>query len=64
MMATRDALSQPKDGHTLLLCTHFEGINVAVDQNPRLPLDEIAPISLISKYFSGITVSQELPVDT
>ena len=30
MLATRDAISQPADGHTLLLCTHFESINTAV----------------------------------
>ena len=32
MLATRDAISQPADGHTLLLCTHFE-----VDQHRGLP---------------------------
>src|SRR5262252_10656577 len=30
MIATRDVLSQPKDGYTLLLCTHFEAINTAI----------------------------------
>src|SRR3954464_4302395 len=24
MLATREALAQPRDGYTLLLCTHFE----------------------------------------
>src|SRR5262245_4131090 len=30
MIATRDVLSQPRDGYTLLLCTHFEPINTAL----------------------------------
>src|SRR5689334_21517059 len=33
MIATRDVLSQPRDGYTLLLCTHFESINTAVYKN-------------------------------
>ena len=35
MLATREALAQPRDGYTLLLCTHFESINVAVYKNPQ-----------------------------
>ncbi len=30
MIATRDVLSQPRDGYTWLLCTHFEPINPAL----------------------------------
>src|SRR5665213_558241 len=29
-IATRDVLAQPKDGYTLLLCTHFESINTVL----------------------------------
>jgi hypothetical protein len=35
MLATRDVLGQPKDGYTLLLCTHFESINTVVYRNPQ-----------------------------
>src|SRR2546425_1976896 len=41
MVATRDVLSQPKDGHTLLLCTHFEPINVAVYRNVGFKLADL-----------------------
>src|SRR5204863_9315222 len=27
MLAARDVLSQPADGHTLMLCSHFEALN-------------------------------------
>jgi tripartite-type tricarboxylate transporter receptor subunit TctC len=61
MLATREALAQPRDGYTLLLCTHFESINIAVYKNPQYRLDDLAPISLIAKYFYGIGLSNVVP---
>jgi tripartite-type tricarboxylate transporter receptor subunit TctC len=61
MLATREALAQPRDGYTLLLCTHFESINVAVYKNPQYRLADLAPISLISKYFYGIGLANAVP---
>jgi tripartite-type tricarboxylate transporter receptor subunit TctC len=61
MLATREALAQPRDGYTLLLCTHFESINVAVYKNPQYKLADLAPISLISKYFYGIGLANAVP---
>jgi tripartite-type tricarboxylate transporter receptor subunit TctC len=43
MIATRDVLAQPRDGYTLLLCTHFEAINSAVYRNAQFKLDDLAP---------------------
>jgi tripartite-type tricarboxylate transporter receptor subunit TctC len=63
MLATRDALSQPKDGYTLLLCTHFESINVAVYKNPQYKLADLAPISLVSQYFYGIGLANVVPAN-
>ncbi len=64
MLATRDVLAQPRDGHTLLLCTHFESINVAVYRNPQFKLADLAPISLISKYYYGIATANAVPADS
>ncbi len=61
MLATRDVLSQPADGYTLLLCTHFELINTAVYKNPQFKLTDLAPISLISKYYYGIAMTNSVP---
>jgi tripartite-type tricarboxylate transporter receptor subunit TctC len=61
MLATRDVLSQPRDGYTLLLCTHFEAINTAVYKNVGFRLSEIAPISLIAKYYYGLALSPLIP---
>ncbi|HVY56615.1 MAG TPA: tripartite tricarboxylate transporter substrate binding protein, partial [Xanthobacteraceae bacterium] len=64
MVATRYALAQPKDGYTLLLCTHFDAINFAVHKDPQYKLSELAPISLISKYFYGLGLSNAVPAKT
>jgi tripartite-type tricarboxylate transporter receptor subunit TctC len=63
MVATRDVLSQPKDGYTLLLCTHFESINSAVYKNVGFKLSDLAPISLIAKYYYGLALSRSIPAD-
>jgi tripartite-type tricarboxylate transporter receptor subunit TctC len=63
MIATRDALSQPRDGYTLLLCTHFEAINTAVYKNVLFKLDDVAPISLITKYYYGLALANAVPAD-
>jgi len=61
MLATREALAQPREGYTLLLCTHFESINVAVYKNPQYKLDDLAPISLIARYYYGIGLANAVP---
>ena len=61
MLATRDVLSQPKDGYNLLLCTHFDAINTAVYKDVGYRLGEIAPISLISKYYYALALSPAIP---
>ena len=63
MLATRDVLSQPPDGYTLLFCTHFESINTAVYKNPGFKLADLAPISLVAKYYYGIALSNSIPAE-
>jgi tripartite-type tricarboxylate transporter receptor subunit TctC len=62
MVATRDVLGQPKDGYNLQLCSHYESINTAVYRNVGFKLDDIAPISLIAKYFYGLALANVVPV--
>jgi tripartite-type tricarboxylate transporter receptor subunit TctC len=61
MIATRDVLAQPRDGYTLLLCTHFEPINTAVYRNVGFKLADITPISLIAKYYYGLALANAVP---
>jgi tripartite-type tricarboxylate transporter receptor subunit TctC len=63
MIATRDVLAQPRDGYTLLLCTHFEAINTAVYKNAGFRLADLAPISLIAKYYYGLALANTIPAD-
>ena len=64
MLATRDVLAQPADGYNLLLCTHFESINTVLYKSPGFKLADIAPISLIAKYYYGIALTNGLPVES
>jgi tripartite-type tricarboxylate transporter receptor subunit TctC len=61
MIATRDVLAQPRDGYALLLCTHFEAINSAMYRNAQFKLDDLAPISLIAKYYYGLSLANSVP---
>jgi len=64
MLATRDVLAQPADGYNLLLCTHFEAINTALYKSPGFKLTELAPVSLIAKYYYGLALANVIPADT
>jgi tripartite-type tricarboxylate transporter receptor subunit TctC len=64
MLATRYVISQPHDGYTLLLCTHYEAINAVLGKEPGYEMTDIAPVSLVSKYYHGVTVSNSLPVSS
>jgi tripartite-type tricarboxylate transporter receptor subunit TctC len=64
MLATRDVLAQPADGYNLLLCTHFESINTVLYKSPGFKLSELAPISLISKYYYGLTLANSIPAQS
>jgi tripartite-type tricarboxylate transporter receptor subunit TctC len=61
IVATRDVIAQPADGYTLLLCTHFEEINYAVYRNAGFKLGDLAPISLIAKYYYALALSNAIP---
>jgi tripartite-type tricarboxylate transporter receptor subunit TctC len=63
IVATRDVLTQPRDGYTLLLCTHFDATNVAVYRSPGYKLADIAPVSLIAKYYYGLALANAIPAD-
>jgi tripartite-type tricarboxylate transporter receptor subunit TctC len=63
-IATQDVLSKPRDGYNLLLCTHFESINAAIYRKIAYKLDDIAPISQISRYYYGVALTNEIPAQS
>jgi tripartite-type tricarboxylate transporter receptor subunit TctC len=64
MLAARDVLSQPPDGHTLLLCSHFESLNTVFHKNAGFKLSDVAPVSLIVKYYYALSFANSLPPRT
>jgi tripartite-type tricarboxylate transporter receptor subunit TctC len=64
IMATRDLLAEPADGYTLLLCTHFDPINVAMYRNVGFKLSDLMPISLIAEYYYGLALANAIPADS
>ncbi len=63
IMATRDLLAQAADGYTLLLCTHFDPINVAMYRDVGFKLADLAPVSLIAEYYYGLALANAIPAD-
>jgi tripartite-type tricarboxylate transporter receptor subunit TctC len=61
IVATRDVIAQPRDGYTLLLCTHFDATNIVVYRNAGYKLGDIAPVSLIAKYYYGLALANAIP---
>jgi tripartite-type tricarboxylate transporter receptor subunit TctC len=64
MIALNDMLSQPRDGYNLLLCTYFDAINTLLYKHVAYKLDDIAPISLISKYYYLAALAKTVPADS
>ncbi len=64
MLATKDVLARDADGYNLLLCTHFESINTVLYKNVSYKLADLAPISLISKYYYGLALANAVPAET
>src|ERR1044071_1615197 len=62
-IATQDVLSKPRDGYSLLLCTHFESINAAVYKNVAYKLSDLAPISQISRYYYAGAAQEVLALE-
>ncbi len=49
MIALKDMLAQPRDGHTLLLCSYIDAINPLIFKKVDYKLDEIEPVSLVQR---------------
>ena len=60
-IATQDVLAKPRDGYNLLLCTHFEGINLAIYRNAGYRLADIAAITQIARYYYGVVAANDVP---
>jgi tripartite-type tricarboxylate transporter receptor subunit TctC len=61
MIALNDVLAQPRDGHTLLLCSYIDAINPLLYKKVAYKLGDIAPVSLIQKAYYAFTIPAEYP---
>ncbi len=59
-IAMDHVLSQPRDGHTLLVCTYIDALNSMSASRPYA-LSELAPISQITRAYYAIVVPKDLP---
>jgi tripartite-type tricarboxylate transporter receptor subunit TctC len=64
MIALNDVLAQPADGYSLSFCTYFDAINTLLYTNLSYKLADIAPITLVSKYYYLMALAKSVPVDT
>ena len=61
MIAANDVLSQPADGHTLLLCSYIDPLNTLLYNKVSYKLEDLAPVSLVSKAYYAFTATNEIP---
>jgi tripartite-type tricarboxylate transporter receptor subunit TctC len=62
MIALKEMLAQPRDGHTLLLCSYLDATNTLLYKSVAYKLEDIQPISLVAKAYYAFTVPGTLPV--
>jgi tripartite-type tricarboxylate transporter receptor subunit TctC len=63
MLALGDVLSQPRDGYSLQLCTYFDALNTILRKDVSYKLSDIAPITLVAKYYYLLTLAKAVPAD-
>ena len=64
MIALNDVLSQPADGYTLSFCTYFDAINTLLYRDVSYKLSDIAPVTMVSKYYYLMALAKSVPVGT
>ncbi len=64
MIALNDVLAQARDGYNLSFCTYFDAINTLLYQNVAYKLADIAPITMVSKYYYLMALAKSVPADT
>jgi tripartite-type tricarboxylate transporter receptor subunit TctC len=64
MLATETVLSQPRDGQTLLLCTHYESMNPVMYRSAKYKVEDIAGVSLLARYYLALTTPGSSPFQT
>lgn len=61
MIALNEMLAQPRDGHTLLLCSYIDPTNTLLYKKVSYKLEDIAPVSLVTKAYYAFVVPADSP---
>ena len=61
MIALNEMLAQPRDGHTLLLCSYIDPTNTLLYKKVTYKLEDIAPVSLVTKAYYAFVVPADSP---
>jgi tripartite-type tricarboxylate transporter receptor subunit TctC len=64
MIALNEMLAQPRDGHTLLLCSYIDPTNVHLYKKAAYKVDDLAPVSMITRAYYAIVVPPDSPVNS
>ncbi len=64
MIALNEMLAQPRDGHTLLLCSYIDPTNTLLFKKVTYKLEDIAPVSLVTKAYYAFVVPADSPAST
>ena len=64
MIALNEMLAQPRDGHTLLLCSYIDPTNTLLFKKVAYKLEDIAPVSLVTKAYYAFVVPADSPAST
>lgn len=64
MIAVNDVLAQPRDGHTLLLCTYSDSYNPSLFRSATYKVENLEPIAQVTKAYYAFAVRNDMPVTT
>jgi tripartite-type tricarboxylate transporter receptor subunit TctC len=63
MIALNEMLAQPRDGHTLLLCSYIDPANTHLYKKVSYKVEDLAPVSMITKAYYAIVVPPDSPAN-
>jgi tripartite-type tricarboxylate transporter receptor subunit TctC len=63
MIALNEMLTQPRDGHTLLLCSYIDPTNVHLYRKAAYKVEDLAPVSMITRAYYAIVVPPDSPAN-
>jgi tripartite-type tricarboxylate transporter receptor subunit TctC len=63
MIALNEMLAQPRDGHTLLLCSYIDPTNVHLYRKAAYKVEDLAPVSMITRAYYAIVVPPDSPAN-